>query len=473
MTSREIFFLFGILGIFVLTYILQINNNVLDIKDIVVGDYTRHVNSHLPRTVRIPKNPDNFSRTAASATRQANVKSTAAPSGAESASHQSKVNVLLVTAHRSGSTFLGELFNRNPDVFYLFEPLAGVQGEHSTIGCHRYPEAKINHLRKYFDCDAPLYYDRYRYRMKNKGKKPSKVFVDKNRFISAGQIYPDRSSIPSNGIQVVQPERGRCAGSGLCFRSDHQWSCDAGICHARAQEQDISLMSGHKDKNCMRCNPLSVKLINQVCESRSIIAQKVIRLCDINHLETMMTQIPNLKVILLFRDPRGIYGSRKRLVNPTLLLKTISQTCNYYEKALVSKLEHENLMYLRYEDLSREPLEMAKSIYAFIGRRLPDAIVQWITDSQHTPTPTLRPITTNQTLPSATKRRRVDPYSTRRNSTYTMMKWRLENSFHVMDGVQKICAKTIALAGYQILKNESEMKNLDFSAINNSPFNVL
>jgi hypothetical protein len=187
----------------------------------------------------------------------------------------------------------------------------------------------------------------------------------------------------------------------------------------------------------------------------------------------MMTQIPNLKVILLFRDPRGIYGSRKRLVNPTLLLKTISQTCNYYEKALVSKLEHKNLMYLRYEDLSREPLEMAKSIYAFIGRRLPDAIVQWITDSQHTPTPTLRPITTNQTLPSATKRRRVDPYSTRRNSTYTMMKWRLENSFHVMDGVQKICAKTIALAGYQILKNESEMKNLDFSAINNSPFNVL
>ena len=54
-----------------------------------------------------------------------------------------------------------------------------------------------------------------------------------------------------------------------------------------------------------------------------------------------------------------------------------------------------------------------------------------------------------------------------------MMKWRLENSFHVMDGVQKICAKTIALAGYRLLKNESEMKNLDFSAINNSPFNVL
>ena len=80
------------------------NVKLIKFLDIVVGDYTRHVNSHLPRIVRIPKNPDNFSRTAASATRQVTVKSTAAPSAAES--HQSKVNVLLVTAHRSGNPLL-------------------------------------------------------------------------------------------------------------------------------------------------------------------------------------------------------------------------------------------------------------------------------------------------------------------------------------------------------------------------------
>ena len=34
-----------------------------------------------------------------------------------------QTKVLLVTAHRSGSTFLGELFNRNEDAFYVFEPL--------------------------------------------------------------------------------------------------------------------------------------------------------------------------------------------------------------------------------------------------------------------------------------------------------------------------------------------------------------
>ena len=34
--------------------------------------------------------------------------------------------VVLVTYQRSGSSFLGELFNQNPDAFVWFEPLDGV-----------------------------------------------------------------------------------------------------------------------------------------------------------------------------------------------------------------------------------------------------------------------------------------------------------------------------------------------------------
>jgi len=35
----------------------------------------------------------------------------------------SRKQVLIVTEYRSGSSFIGEIFNRNPDIFYLFEPL--------------------------------------------------------------------------------------------------------------------------------------------------------------------------------------------------------------------------------------------------------------------------------------------------------------------------------------------------------------
>ena len=34
--------------------------------------------------------------------------------------------VVLLAYYRGGSSFLGELMNQNPDVFYVFEPLRGV-----------------------------------------------------------------------------------------------------------------------------------------------------------------------------------------------------------------------------------------------------------------------------------------------------------------------------------------------------------
>ena len=37
--------------------------------------------------------------------------------------YSSRKQVLIVTEYRSGSSFIGEIFNRNPDIFYLFEPL--------------------------------------------------------------------------------------------------------------------------------------------------------------------------------------------------------------------------------------------------------------------------------------------------------------------------------------------------------------
>jgi hypothetical protein len=37
--------------------------------------------------------------------------------------------VLLVTHFRGGSTFLGQLFNQNPEAFYWFEPFATVYNQ--------------------------------------------------------------------------------------------------------------------------------------------------------------------------------------------------------------------------------------------------------------------------------------------------------------------------------------------------------
>ena len=41
--------------------------------------------------------------------------------------HPKRVNIIIISFPRSGSSFLGEIFNHHPAVFYLFEPLQAVQ----------------------------------------------------------------------------------------------------------------------------------------------------------------------------------------------------------------------------------------------------------------------------------------------------------------------------------------------------------
>lgn len=57
--------------------------------------------------------------------RQSSDKSTAPQKGAISTTNNTRTMVLIISDYRSGSSLLGELFNQNNDVFYLFEPLIG------------------------------------------------------------------------------------------------------------------------------------------------------------------------------------------------------------------------------------------------------------------------------------------------------------------------------------------------------------
>ena len=45
-------------------------------------------------------------------------------------------------------TFEGELFNQNENAFYLFEPLAAIQSEMSTMGCDKMIEQKIEEFKR-------------------------------------------------------------------------------------------------------------------------------------------------------------------------------------------------------------------------------------------------------------------------------------------------------------------------------------
>jgi len=67
------------------------------------------------------------------------------------------VKVLIVSAYRSGSSFIGELFNQNSEAFYLFEPLGAVYSNQIGITIPENSDEKISHLIRHYNCDLPNY----------------------------------------------------------------------------------------------------------------------------------------------------------------------------------------------------------------------------------------------------------------------------------------------------------------------------
>ena len=66
-----------------------------------------------------------------------------------------KRKVIVISAfYRSGSTLLGTLFDRNPNLIYYFEPLSHFNQKPEEQG--RILPPKLEMMSKMFACDPPL-----------------------------------------------------------------------------------------------------------------------------------------------------------------------------------------------------------------------------------------------------------------------------------------------------------------------------
>ena len=73
-------------------------------------------------------------------------------------------------------TFEGELFNQNENAFYLFEPLAAIQSEMSTMGCDKMIEQKIKYVKFIiWTISYSLYYGRFNDFLDFMGRQPLPV----------------------------------------------------------------------------------------------------------------------------------------------------------------------------------------------------------------------------------------------------------------------------------------------------------
>ncbi|XP_033837791.1 carbohydrate sulfotransferase 1-like [Periophthalmus magnuspinnatus] len=339
-----------------------------------------------------------------------------------------RMHVLILTATRCGSSFLGQLLNQHHNVFYLFEPLHHVQdsltGENFlrqlTLGASR------DLLWSLFQCDL--------YALERYMRPPPTNHMVANLFnyrISQALCQPP----VCEGVKLGE-----------------EWSCNG-------------------------CGQVNLTLAAQACRGKSHVVYKTVRVVVVGDVRSLLEDPRlNIKVIQLVRDPRGIINSRIEAFpgwyKPWYSWKTSGQrppslhvtppfttTCEELHSSVSTALSRPEwlkgrYMLVRYEDLARNPLQKTKEIYNFVGLTMTPSVERWVSANTK----------------GANKEQNNNVYSTTRDSVANVENWRLKLPFEMVQHVQAECQDMLSIMGYRQVNSAQELKNMNISLVQETTF---
>ena len=306
--------------------------------------------------------------------------------------------VLLIAYHRSGSSFIGEMFNRNPQVFYLFEPI--------------FPVEKIAGRGKY-----PLLYD-----------------------MLVGSILDIIYTCSFNKHPFLVDFFSKSA-----FRLKSM-AVKNSTCELNATPKNMS----------RQCRPLDTTVLEHLCNAKDHIAVKTIRTSSKQTVEHFLGSHtdPNpytLSLIHLVRDPRAIISSRLylyiRSTNYSAELKEDRNFTNALRRSvrvasanLCSRIQSDlkygqrarsdRYMLLRYEDAAMRPLRIYEKISKFTGINESTEVIDWLNRN------------------TKVGKGGEDDYSTSRNSTAAVHGWRNKLPYTLVTEIQNQCYEVLKRLGY-------------------------
>ncbi|KFW91736.1 Carbohydrate sulfotransferase 1 [Phalacrocorax carbo] len=334
-----------------------------------------------------------------------------------------KTHVLILATTRSGSSFVGQLFNQHFDVFYLFEPLYHVQytlipkltQSKSTTDRRGMMGASRDLLRSLYDCD--LYF------LEN----------------------------------YIKPQPVNHTTDRLFRRGASKALCSPPVCESLGAI-DLHLEEG----DCVKkCGTLNLTLATESCKEHGHVAIKTVRVPEVSDLRALVEDPRlNLKVIQLVRDPRGILaiwdGTGRKPYN--LDVTQLTTVCEDFWNSVSTGLNRPpwlkgKYMLVRYEDLARNPMKKTEEIYDFLGIPMDSNVERWIQNNTRGDR-------------SSSKHK----YGTVRNSAATAEKWRFRLSYEIVAFTQHACQQVLAQLGYKTAGSEEELKNLSMSLVEERDF---
>ncbi|XP_052077112.1 carbohydrate sulfotransferase 1-like [Mytilus californianus] len=313
------------------------------------------------------------------------------------------VPVVLVTYSRSGSCFVGNILKLDDSVFYVFEPLHFLKFGHRVLhfsdGSMRtlntYLTVAEHILRAWFTCqlnEIPLeYWDEEIFQStKIQGKH---IFYFKERYkreIYGKYRYPSR------------------------FRA-------------------------------------TLQLLEDMCIKSKLVIIKTIR-TPIFMLNKALSELDNLKMIYLYRDPRGIIRSQRR--NLYISKENTFESLNDHAENLCARIFNdaitfaiflhyypEKLLPLKYETFTMNLMRETKHLYNYLNLTL-----------------TARHVDT--LIKMTTTKERAKNYIPKNNSKELVDRWRTLVDMSFVDTVDMSCSHVYSRLGYLQISDVTMLKNI-------------
>lgn len=314
--------------------------------------------------------------------------------------HTTKTAVILFCEGRSGSTWLSSFFWRNPNVFYVYEPLypffnsgdkhvAAAQHAHMTLN-----HAKISQVTDVFNCH--IEYGR-------------------------NSIFP----LPLGRYPYYQPELKACERAGNC-------------------DQTIGTLT-------------------QYCTSKTHVVQKLIRVFNISDFTELKKSLGfQVKIVHLVRDPRPHILSREKIFRDMYNeadpdpYSSKTQEAKSKDRTLLCQRVLNNLKladtgmfgndYFRitHEEMSLKPLKWVKELYEFTGLEYTEATEKYINEITH---PTYNE---GGKDPDG----RYKQFSVYRDSMAVLNKWRQSAKPSKVQEIERECGELLKYLNYEKLYDE-------------------
>lgn len=342
------------------------------------------------------------------------------PSDSAAATPGGKVHVLLLSSWRSGSSFMGQVFNQHPSVFYLMEPAWHVWTWIQHPGARSLRMAVRDLMHRTFLCD-----------------------------LSVMDAY---MPIHYNVSNVFMWSHSRAL-------------CSPPACPAPSPQHDTAQIP-----DCEKhCDVAGLERAEWACQTYSHVVLKEVRFFELESLYPLLRDPAlDLRILHLVRDPRAVFRSRQqaaaalqRDTNIVLGEKTSSadlqksvmqEICRshvrIYDTAVRKAPDFLQGRYklVRYEDVVRNPLEEVRRVYDFVGLKMTAPLQDWLHQITH----------------GKGKGSRSEAFKiTERNASEVSQAWRTTLTFDKVQQVQEVCRSAMSLLGYRAVDSEEEQKQLE------------